>query len=148
MPTVTRAALLAVVLAFASSADGQDAPPEAEIDAWLDAAGDLIARPLVQRGEKWECVPAHRFVCTLEGCERDSGRVSVRLDFAANTYARCDQKGCDTYPMLYSGSGIFTTARAHGGTFLKVLNDGSQFVEVVSLHLAIHQSFGKCTKLP
>ena len=79
MPTVTGAALLAVVLSFASSADGQDAPPEAEIDAWLDAAGDLIARPLVQRGEKWECVPAHRFVCTLEGCERDSGRTSVRL---------------------------------------------------------------------
>ena len=50
--------------------------------------------------------------------------------------------------MLYSGSGIFTAARANGGTFLKVLNDGSQYVEVVSLHLAIHQSFGKCTKLP
>jgi hypothetical protein len=147
MSTVTRAALLVVVLAFAGSAGGQD-PTDAEIRAMLDESVDLGLRPLAQRGEKWECVPAHRFVCTREGCERDSGRVSVRLDFGANTYSRCDEKGCDTYPMLYSGSGIFTTARAHGGTFLKVLNDGSQYVEVVSLHLAIHQSFGKCTRLP
>ena len=148
MPTVTRAALLAVVLASASSAGGQDAPTDAEIREMLDESVDLAMRSLAQRGEKWECIPTHRFVCTAEGCERDSGRVSVRLDFAANTYARCDQKGCDTYPMLYSGSGIFTTARAHGGTFLKALNDGSRYVEVVSLYLAIHQSFGKCTKLP
>jgi hypothetical protein len=72
--------------------------------------------------------------------------VSVRLDLAEKTYARCDSKGCDSYSITFSASGIFTTVsvRGSGSTFLKVLNDGSQYVEVASLHLAVHQNFGAC----
>jgi hypothetical protein len=57
---------------------------------------------------------------------------------------------CDTYDMKWSSGGIFTTMTlpASGETFLKALNDGSQYVEVVSLWLAVHQNFGKCTPTP
>ena len=34
-----------------------------------------------------------------------------------------------------------------GGTFLKVINDGSKYVEVVTLGTAVHQNFGRCTGL-
>ena len=74
----------------------------------------------------------------------------MRLDLAENTYGRCDSKGCDSYPMTFSAGGIFTTISlpGSGSTFLKVVNDGSQYLEVASLQLAVHQNFGACKPSP
>ena len=109
----------------------------------------LVSRPLAQRALQWECTPSVRFVCTAEGCGRSPAVVSVRLDLGEKTYARCDNKGCHAYPMTFSAGGIFTNVTLPGsGTFLKVVNDGSEYVEVASLHLAVHQNFGVCKPSP
>ena len=110
---------------------------------------DLMARPLAARALQWECTPSVRYVCTPEGCEQNPYLVSVRLDLAEKTYARCDPpkfNACETYPMIFSADGIFTTFNqpSSGSTFLKVLNDGSQYLEVVSLLISVHQNFGAC----
>lgn len=112
----------------------------------LQFFSDLTTRPLAQRALRWECSPSVRYVCTAEGCERKPSLVSVRLDLAEKTYARCDNKGCDSYPMTFSTGGIFTTVSlpASGSAFLKIVNDGSQYIEVASVGLAVHQNFGAC----
>ncbi len=136
--------LLAALLP-AASACGEDS-----LSDDLQALTDLATRSLSDRALQWECVPSVRYVCTSEGCERNPGVVSVRLNLGENTYARCDSKGCDSYPMTASAGGIFTSVSlpGSGGTFLKVLNDGSEYVEAASLHLAVHQNFGTCKPKP
>jgi len=133
--------LLLAALLPAASACGEDS-----LSDDLKALTDLATRSLEDRALKWECVPSARYVCTSEGCERNPGGVSVRLNFRDNTYDRCDSKGCDSHPMTAAAGGIFTSVSlpGSGGTFLKVLNDGSQYVEAAALHLAVHQNFGAC----
>ena len=70
--------------------------------------------------------------------------VWIEFDLASKIYQRCDEKGCDDYAMTYSRSGIYTVVTVGGGTFLKVLNDGSDFAEVVSLGTAVWNGFGVC----
>lgn len=129
----------------AASAFGEDS-----VSDDLQALTDLATGSLADRALQWECVPSVRYVCTSEGCERNPGVVSVRLNLGDNTYARCDSNGCDSYPMTVSSSGIFTIISLPGntGTFLKVFNDGSQYVEAASLHLVMHQNFGSCKPMP
>lgn len=135
--------LSAVAIAASSAAEYPTAEDR-------QALADLMSRPLAERAIRWECSPSARYVCTPEGCERSPGVVSVRLNFAENTYARCDSKGCDSHSMSFSAVGIFTRISLpdSGSTFFKVLNDGSQYVEVASSQLAINQNFGACKPGP
>ena len=113
-----------------------------------------LAQPLAKRSLRWRCTPTVLHVCNATACEKLSGEkkltspVSVRLDFSENSYSRCDAKGCDSYPMEVLASGIFTTVALPGrpGIFLKALNDGSEYVEVASLHLGTYQNFGSCKR--
>jgi hypothetical protein len=128
-------------LLVAGSAASQDSSPEG-----LEQLTALVIQPLADRASDWVCTPSVRYVCGPDGCEQHPALVSVRLDLNESTYARCNSDGCETYPMNFAPSGIFTTfqLRGRGGTFLKVYNDGSEYVEVASLLLGIQQSFGVC----
>lgn len=130
-----------VALIFIGAAAAQDSHSKD-----LELLSDLMTRPLAQRSLHWMCIPSLQYVCTSEGCERIAALLHVNLDLEKKTYARCEGKGCDTYPMSFEASGIFTTVNllGSGGTFLKVVNDGSEYVEVTSLHLAVLQNFGAC----
>jgi hypothetical protein len=69
----------------------------------------------------------------------------VKLDFREKTYSRCDKKGCDDYAMAFGSSGIFTTATPQlQGSFIKVVNDGSEYMEVATLMLEAYVNFGAC----
>jgi hypothetical protein len=70
----------------------------------------------------------------------------VILSFPAGRYERCDANGCDAYELTSATGGIFTTVTpgVHRGAFLKALNDGSEYVETVSLGTAIWTAFGAC----
>ncbi len=96
------------------------------------------------RASRWRCDAAVKFQCSAEGCKEARARVWVNIDFPDRRYERCDSKGCDQYEMAYSVAGIYTTVSPVIGTFLKVLNDGSEFVEVASLGTAVVTSFGRC----
>lgn len=139
-----KGAVAAIVLL--GSATGVPAAGQDSLSKDLQVLSDLMARPLAQRGLRWQCVPSVRYVCTAEGCEHSPAVVSVRLDLSKRTYSRCEKEDCDSYPMTFSSSGIFTTFTlpGSGSTFLKVVNDGSEYLEVASLQLAVHQNFGTC----
>ena len=117
-----------------------------EVQEALKPLVALMSQTLTQRGSQWECTPSVRYICTSEGCQRNPPLVFVRLDLAEKTYSRCDSAGCDTFPMTFSVSGIYTTFNdpSGGSTFLKVLNDGSEYLEVVSAMNAVYQYFGVC----
>ena len=80
------------------------------------------------------------------GCEQaPENTVWMELDFESGTYSRCDPKGCDIYTVTYSSGGVFTTVRlSQVGTLLKVVNDGSEFIDVATVGVAVITSFGTC----
>lgn len=96
--------------------------------------------------EEWYCSPTVKFYCERKGCKNIQPTVWVTLDFSTQSYGRCDKQGCDQYSMTSSVSGIYILAVAQGGTILKMMNDGSEFVEVVSLGTTTYISFGSCER--
>jgi hypothetical protein len=105
----------------------------------------LAAKPLAARASQWRCLPTSRFICTANGCESGPPLVWVVIDYASKRYERCDAKGCDRYDLGSSAGGIYTTAWPNAGAFLKALNDGSEYTEVVTLGTTVHVQHGRCT---
>jgi len=105
---------------------------------------------LAQRASQWKCTPSSDFICIAKGCtlptEVVPGMVSVHLDFRKKTYTRCGDQGCDTYDrMIFSDSGSFTNVSLpYKGVFLKPANDGSEYVEIVTLLTNVYLKFGSC----
>ena len=52
--------------------------------------------------------------------------------------------------MQFEASGIYTTASPASGSFLKALNDGSSFVEITTLGVAVNVAFQRrsCLRNP
>ena len=142
---MNRFTIAAFCLMMAASVYSRTIPDE-EVQELLESLTTLTSQRLAQRASQWECTPSVRYVCTSEGCQRHPPLVFVRLDLAEKTYSRCDSKGCDTFPMTFSAGGIYTTFNqpSSGSTFLKVLNDGSEYLEVVSSLNTVYQYFGAC----
>ncbi len=112
----------------------------------LDRLEELASNRLPDRASKWRCEAAVKFSCSMKGCGEVGVTVWVNLDFRAQQYQRCDSKGCDTYQMIHSGSGIYTIIEPNNsGTFMKVVNDGSEFMEVATLGTSSFTSLGRCT---
>ncbi len=143
------AALGALIIAGPVAA--QDSKPN------LSQIPDFMSRPLAQRALQWVCTPSVRYVCFAEaGCSQISHTGSVHLDLAKKIYARCgspELKNCVTFPLRFEAQGAFTYVDEpiSGTTFLEVLNDGSQYVEVVAGYhserisgFSVLQNFGSC----
>lgn len=115
----------------------------------LDHLTELTTRSLADRASHWQCTPTVMYVCTSQGCESHTPAASVLLDFDKQSYSRCEKDNCETYNMTFSASGIYTTVMipASSGTFIKIVNDGSEYIEVASFHLAAFQNFGFCLPL-
>ena len=96
----------------------------------------------------WQCEVSSKMNCMYGKCEPGamaSGRQWMVLDFTANTYARCDQKGCDVYRASRASSGAFTVVELPGrGSFIKMSNDGSAFVDTATVGVGVVLSFGTC----
>lgn len=104
------------------------------------------------------CTPHKRFICSEEGCEavEPSGFVLLRKGEGegGSSYARCDDEGCDIYPAKRTVSGAFENWQPENrsGTFLKrswFESDiaglrRNQYVEVATMWLSAHVSFGTC----
>ena len=114
-----------------------------EIDE--ERIADLMATPFAARSNVWTCRPIARYVCGADGCDSAPALVSVKLDFAASTYARCDAKGCDTYVIdRTSWGGVFSHVTVTPGLLFKVENDGSAYTEVATAGLVSHVNHGRC----
>jgi len=72
----------------------------------------------------------------------------ARLNFSKGIYARCDSNGCEEFPLKIDKAGVFSilSTADRAGTFLKVVNDGSEFVEVSNIATAVLVQFGTCKK--
>ncbi|OGL64895.1 MAG: hypothetical protein A3J27_13790 [Candidatus Tectomicrobia bacterium RIFCSPLOWO2_12_FULL_69_37] len=133
--------LAALLLASPAAADGIDLEPErAYGDALL-----LYGKGLASRAPVWRCEPARKLACGRAGCADERDRAWVALDFPRGAYRRCDRKGCETRPMTHRVSGMFTLIDLKdGGTFLRAVNDGSEYSEAVSEKDGVVLSFGAC----
>ena len=123
----------------------QQRSEDAELREGLRLMVELTSRSLSDRASQWQCRPESGNVCGSGGCTETEPTVWVNLDFDGLRYGRCDPKGCSDNLMEVNRSGIYTTVTSTGGTFLKVVNDGSESVEVVSLGTAVWVYHGRCT---
>lgn len=92
-----------------------------------------------------ECVVTKKFSCSSEQCNEVLPTIRNSIDLTAKTYARCDTKGCDTYPAVISVSGVMTTIDLPGrGTFARLTASNNSFVEVTALLTNVLVSYGVC----
>lgn len=117
---------------------------QADFNALIDLL-KLAGKNLADHSSKWTCVPTSKFLCSEATCRSTQPTVTVFLDFPMQKYQRCDEKGCTTYQLSKTSSGIYTVATPSEGAFLKALNDGRSFVEVATLGFDIHLSYGACS---
>jgi len=113
-------------------------------DEGFKALTDLLKRNLADNSARWICIPSSKFFCSRVSCEMNRNYVTVLLDFTKQTYTRCDDTGCQSHPISHSYSGIYTYAYPASGAFFKAVNDGSSFVEAVSMGEGVFISYGRC----
>ena len=107
--------------------------------------GALIAAiPSSALAETWRCDATRAVTCADGACNPGNPTIWLLVDFDAATYSRCDDKGCDLYPLNAMVSGVFINASYNPGAFFKALQDASQFIEVVTQQLQTITYFGAC----
>jgi len=129
---------------FPKVVEGGEADPKvmAEFEAY---ARDLMQNTLAKRGERWLCKPVTSNICGEEGCQRGKdSEVKIYINFQRPLLSRCDHKGCDHYEDPPVVSGMYTFFANKGGYFLKILNDGTEYMEVSSIWLNAFIKYGTC----
>ena len=93
----------------------------------------------------YRCTFDQRETCSPDtGCEAVAPSTWVEVNLEAQTYARCDAKGCDPYDAVVTRSGIWRIVEVPGhATFAKIADDGL-IVDVASLNRTVLVSYGKC----
>ncbi len=110
----------------------------------LLAVGILAGSAAYAASER--CEITKKFVCSPAGCKTVEPTIFNLLDFATRQFSRCDDAGCDHYPMTSSVSGIYINIDVPGGTLAKLSIDRSEYLEVATLATIVFVSFGSCVK--
>jgi hypothetical protein len=100
-------------------------------------ASPAIAQPM-------RCNMATTDACGARGCARRAPVTWVEWDEAANSYRRCDAKGCDTYTPNVRRSGEITNISMPQNAMLARLFPGGGFLEIVTLVDVALISRGQC----
>ena len=96
-------------------------------------------------GAAIRCEITSKFACSPSGCVENALGVWNLIDIDAARFSRCDRNGCDHYTMSQTTSGIFTNIEVLGhGMLARMSQDGSQYVEVVTLGTDVLVSYGSC----
>lgn len=92
------------------------------------------------------CDIGSKFQCDAgSGCKQAKTGIWNFVDLARRTIARCDPKGCDTYPAQFAVSGAFINiGLPDRGMMAKLSSDGTTFVETATLANTVFVSFGVC----
>src|SRR5262245_54529774 len=86
-----------------------------------------LAQPITSR-------LSSKFGCSPGGCEPMAANVWSVIDLSAQTYARCDAKGCAKYDAVMSRSGVYVVIDLPGrGMIVKLASDLSAFLEVATI---------------
>lgn len=96
--------------------------------------------------QKLKCTPVSKVFCDRTSCEQDKPTVWIVLDRKAQTFSRCDVKGCDVYQGKFESDGAFTNIQGQSpiGTMIKVLGD-KKYIEIATINLGSFISSGICT---
>ena len=110
----------------------------------LTIAIAALATPVAAQGVH-ECRITQKLSCAAgDGCSPVAISTWNVVDFTRQTYSRCDQKGCDSYPASFHRSGAFTIIDVpRRGMVAKIANTGG-FLEVVTIGLDSLVSHGTC----
>ncbi|MGH6769977.1 MAG: hypothetical protein ACRECO_13255 [Xanthobacteraceae bacterium] len=103
-----------------------------------------LAGPATAQGTL-DCRVTQKLSCAAgEGCTPVAATTWNVVDLARQTYARCDKKGCDSYPASLTRSGVFTVIDVPGrGMTAKIANSGG-FLEVATIGIVALVSHGTC----
>ncbi len=106
----------------------------------------LMGNSSMALAQELRCDIVTKFFCGADsGCQKNEVSVWNTVDLDTQEFSRCDQNGCDTYPVSTTPSGKFTIIDVPGhGMFAKMTADGSDYVEVVSVLTGVLVSFGQC----
>ncbi|WP_431858763.1 hypothetical protein [Azospirillum sp.] len=107
----------------------------------------VITLPTAVWSAEVRCTFQSRQTCDPTGCvptDPTTSFVTLRTD--SNQYGRCGgTKPCDWYPMTVQQSGAFSNIDfATGVQGAKMTQDGSLFIETVSLMDKVIVSYGRC----
>ncbi len=98
------------------------------------------------------CFPAKKLLCNSGACENVEPKVFNLITDASQSsslvpkFSRCDSKGCDVYDSQFEPSGEYVNIQplAPKGMIFKMSLADSKYVEVVTLGLDTHVSYGYC----
>jgi hypothetical protein len=129
-------------------------PGEIQPIEGLKASFEASLRDPVLAIAELACFPTSRFNCYQTGCKPAAPGAYFFVDYGTEggTYFRCDVKGCDSYPVKVTRSGLFThfIPSENQAMLFKVitedilLGDKGEFVDVATLGLGTLVSYGKC----
>ena len=102
--------------------------------------------PTLAAAQVLRCDIASKHRCDANGgCQKVPAGVWNIVNFPKQTLARCDAKGCETYPAQFVTSGAFINiALPANGMLAKMASDGSTFLETATLMGTVLVSFGAC----
>lgn len=107
---------------------------------------ELTAQSLASRSTEWRCDVKLLTVCGNGRCEQ--GNIPPAwflIDFKTNVYERCNERSCQKFTVQNTVNGPFTTLFvANRPLFLRLVNDGSAFIEVSSAGITSVNAFGSC----
>ena len=106
-----------------------------------------IGTPAVASAEPLRCDIFKKFRCdATDGCKRGANTRWNLVDTERQKFSRCENNfGCDDHDAHITRSGVFLKIEVPGkGLIAKLSDDGSQFVEIITLGTAVHVSFGTC----
>ena len=115
-------------------------------------AFSLLAASMVStKADELRCTFQNRYACRPGGCERmltEGDPTFVILRMHANQYGRCT-KTCDWYPLTVQPNGMFLNLgfRPGGVEGAKMSQDGSLFVETISIVDTLIVSYGNCRRV-
>ena len=77
-------------------------------------------------------------------CKALKPSVSVKINFAAKQYSRCDKAGCDNYNAVISQSGAYKIIEIPGRAMFAKIGPNGISTEVVSIMNSVLVSQGVC----
>lgn len=98
------------------------------------------------------CFPAKKLLCNSDACKNVEPKVFNLISGSSispsqkPTFARCDSRGCDTYDSQFEPSSEYVNVQPLDpkGMMFKMSLSDSKYVEVVTLGLDTHVSYGYC----
>lgn len=112
---------------------------------WLAVLGCLLLPS--EANAALLCTFTKRFVCMPDECKAvpDPTSVWAVIDLDRRVYTWCDTNGCDSYDLVATRPGIFINLHFSPGTFVKMSEDYTSFVEAVTILTTTIIGYGSCT---